>query len=81
MTCTLCYAKSQDWQKEDYICSKCNTLFIEKPIKQFCEKCRYKTLPLPLDKNRCSGCGIVYEKIEVIIEEEINSNIFWEEEL
>ncbi len=69
MVCVFCYEKSLRWQLQDFVCPSCKTLFIAKPTKLFCEFCRYKTLPLPLADNKCSGCGKHYPTIVNVIEE------------
>jgi hypothetical protein len=79
MVCTYCYEKSLRWQLQDYVCSECNTLFIAKPTKRFCEFCLYKTLPFPLNELNCSGCGKEYPSIVNVIEEK-RSDSFWGDE-
>jgi len=79
MFCKLCFKYLNKWVDKKIICPKCQTVFIEKPIKRICQKCRYSTLPF--DQNRCSGCSTVYENTENITEEKFTRNIFWEEEL
>ena len=31
-------------------------------MKKYCLICKYKTLVLPSDHDKCSGCGSVYQK-------------------
>lgn len=68
MTCCFCYEKSLFIPKEDYFCKHCNHYYTTKPVRRFCEFCRWRkgTLPIPRT-NLCSACGKKYPDIEIPI--------------